>query len=124
VRNTMALLHREMRRYKPDAMHLGGIAHPFFTPIQDAIRTYDVPGSQIQHEDRAIMLRHFNPGNLISLDLSECRSLADIEQHIEMAFRNNLLYELPIIAQNPHTNESPLGPDYMPMLRRKLRAWG
>ncbi|MDR3709249.1 MAG: hypothetical protein P4L33_13190 [Capsulimonadaceae bacterium] len=124
ILNTMALFHREMRRYKPDGMHLGCTAHPFFTQVQDAIRTYDVPASQLQHEDRALMLRHFNPGNLVSLDLSECRSLADIEQHIDIALRNNLLYQIPRIAQEPVTNGLGLGPDFMPLLRRKLRIWG
>jgi hypothetical protein len=124
IRNTIALFHQEMLAHKPDAMHLGGVCHPFFTHIQDAIRTYDVPASQLQHEDRAIMLRHFDPGNLISLDLAESRSLADIEQHIDIAYRNNLLYELPRIVPDPATGEHSLGPDFMPLLRRKLLAWG
>ncbi|HEY3329823.1 MAG TPA: TIM-barrel domain-containing protein [Capsulimonadaceae bacterium] len=124
VLNTLALIQTQMRRYKPDGMHVGGICHPFATRVQDVIRTYDVPKSQLQHENRAIMLSHFNPGNLVTIDLSESRSLVDIEQHIEIAERNNLLYELPVIAGDPDTGESRLGPDYMPLLRRKLRMWG
>jgi hypothetical protein len=124
ILKTMELFHSEMKSYKPDAMHLGCTAHPFFAHVQDAIRTYDVPSSQEQHADRAVMIRHFSPGRPVSLDLSENRSLADIEQHIDIAYRNNLLYELPRISVHATTGEHPLGPDYFPLLRRKLSAWG
>jgi len=117
------LLNARMKSIKPDAVMLGCVAHPFFTNCQDLIRTYDVPVSQHQHADRAEMLRHFNPGNYVSLDLSESRSLSDIEQHIEMALRDNMLYELARVAPDPASGQFALGPDYYPLLHRKLQSW-
>jgi len=121
--NTQRLLYDLMKSHKPDAMLLGCTAHPFFGSCQDLIRTFDVPDSQQQHVDRWQMLRHFNPGNLISLDLSETRSLADVEEHLRMAVEQEMLYELARIAPNPATGEFELGNAYIELVKRKLAAW-
>ena len=96
--------------------------HPHFIGCQDMVRTYDVPVSQYQHADRAKMIRHFNQGNLVTLDLCETKSLADVEEHLDIAFRHNLLYECGRIAPDPETGVFCLGPEYAPLLRRKLGA--
>jgi len=123
IKNTLQLFYDRLKHFKPDGMMLGCSAHPFFTTCQDLIRTYDVPDSQEQHADRCVMLRHFNPGNFISLDMSESRSLADVERHLEMAVRHGMLYECGRIAPDPATGRMTLGEDYVPLLKRKLRAW-
>ncbi|MFZ2657775.1 MAG: TIM-barrel domain-containing protein [Victivallales bacterium] len=113
-----------MKEIKPDAQMLGCTAHPHFTDCQDLVRTYDVPVSQHQHAGRAVMIKHFNPGNIVALDLCETKSMADVEEHLDMAFRNNLQYECGRIAPDPKTGVFSLGEEYAPLLRRKLSAWG
>lgn len=119
-----SLMYRLLKQWKPDGQVLGGTAHPHFIDCQDLVRTYDVPVSQFQHSDRAEMIRHFNPGNFVTLDMTETKSLADVEQHLDIAYRYNLLYECGRIAPDPETNEFRFGPDYYPLLRRKLLGWG
>ena len=123
IHRHMKLCYDLMKAIKPDAQMLGCAAHPHFTDCQDLVRTYDVPGSQLQHADRAVMINHFNPGNIVALDLCETKSLADVEAHFNMAFRNNLQYECGRIATDPKTGVFCLGPEYVPMLKRKLAAW-
>ncbi|HEY3379128.1 MAG TPA: TIM-barrel domain-containing protein [Armatimonadota bacterium] len=123
ILHTLELFYAEMRRYKPDGMMLGSVVHPCFIGCQDLIRTYDVPFSQRQHADRNVFTRHFNPGNLVSLDLCETRSLADVEEHLRMAQQGNMSYELGRIAVDPATGEFALGPDYLRLLKRKLPIW-
>ncbi|MBI4719970.1 MAG: hypothetical protein HY770_01795 [Chitinivibrionia bacterium] len=124
IHHHIKLLYEMMKEVKPDAQMLGCAAHPHFTDCQDLVRTYDVPASQRQHADRAVMIHHFNPGNLVALDMGETKSLADVEEHFGMAFRHNLLYECGRIAPDPKTGEFSLGPEYAMLLRRKLPAWG
>jgi len=123
IRNTLQLFYDRLKHYKPDGMMLGCSAHPFSTTCQDLIRTYDVPDSQEQHVDRCVMLNHFNPGNFVSLDMSESRSLADVERHWDMAIRHNMLYECGRIAPDPANGRMSLGDDYVSLLKRKLRVW-
>jgi hypothetical protein len=117
-------MYQELKRWKPDGQMIGGTVHPAFIGCQDLIRTYDVPGSQSQHTDRAKMIRHFNPGNLATLDMGETKSLADVEEHVHLGLTHNLLYECGRIAPDPETGISALGEDYAPFLKRKLKAWG
>jgi hypothetical protein len=117
-----SLMYGLLKRWKPDGQMLGGTAHPHFIGCQDVVRTYDVPVSQSQHADRAEMIRHFNPGNLVALDLCETRSFADVEEHFAIANRCNLLYECGRVASvsDHHFCSSP---EYALLLHRKLTAW-
>ena len=124
IHHTIKLWYDMMKTFKPDAQMLGCAAHPHFTNCQDLVRTYDVPVSQRQHADRAVMIKHFNPGNIVALDLCETKSLADVEQHLDMAFRHNLQYECGRIAPDQKTGVFCLGEEYPSMLKRKLVAWG
>lgn len=119
-----SLMYRLLKKWKPDGQMLGGTVHPHFIACQDLVRTYDVPVSQFQHADRAVMIRHFNPGNLVALDLGETKSLADVEEHLDIAFKHNLLHECGRIAPDPATGQFSVGAEYGPLLRRKLGAWG
>jgi hypothetical protein len=122
--HTLSLWNRLMKSHKPDAMLLGCTAHPHFNACQDLIRTYDVPDSQLQHADRCVMLRHFNPGTLISLDMSETRSMADVRQHLQIARDHGTLFELGRIAPDPATGEFVFGREYVELMKRALSAWG
>jgi hypothetical protein len=58
-----------MRRYKPDACHVGCAGHPFLAEFIDINRTYDVATSNPEeHLTRALMLRHTTPGCPVAFD--------------------------------------------------------
>jgi hypothetical protein len=64
--------YREMRRHKPDAMHLGCAGNYWLSPYIDMNRTYDVHSSNWrEHEERARMLEATCPGVLVSYDMPE-----------------------------------------------------
>lgn len=116
------MMYSLLKQWKPDGQMLGGTAHPYFIGCQDLVRTYDVPVSQQQHADRAEMIRHFNPGNLVALDMCETKSFADVEGHFAIAYDNNLLYECGRIA-NVADGHFSSEPDYASLLHRKLAPW-
>ncbi|MBN1865014.1 MAG: hypothetical protein JW808_08945 [Victivallales bacterium] len=118
-----SLMYRLLKKWKSDGQMLGAAAHPHFIGCQDLVRTYDVPASQSQHVCRAEMIRRFNPGNLVAIDLCETKSFADVKEHLDIAFRHNLLYECGRVAPDPKTGEFVLGVEYPEFLRQKLRAW-
>ncbi len=69
-RRVTELFYTEMKRQKPDAMHLGCAGHFWLAPWQDLNRTYDVHNSDYRaHEERARMLQHTCPGCPVSYDL-------------------------------------------------------
>lgn len=123
IHRWQTLTYRLLKQWKPDGQMLGAAAHPHFVSCQDLIRTYDVPVSQRQHGDRAVMLRHLLPGNLVTIDLCETKSLADVEEHWEIAFAHNLLFECGRIAPDPATGRFRVGDEFPALLRRRLAAW-
>ncbi len=63
------LFYGLMRKYKPDACHVGCAGHPFLAEFIDINRTYDVAGSNPEeHVNRALMLRHTTPGCPVAFD--------------------------------------------------------
>jgi hypothetical protein len=91
IRNTMKMYYDEMKEYQPDACMIGISIHPSFIECQDMIRTYDVTGSQCQHEERGKMVKHFCPGNFISFDFVEERH--NWEKYFNIAEAHNGLVE-------------------------------
>jgi len=64
------LFYCEMKRHKPDAMHVGCAGHFWLAPWIDINRTYDVfSNNYLEHEQRGVMLRHTAPGCPVSYDL-------------------------------------------------------
>jgi len=63
-----ALFDREMKRHKPDAVHIGCAGHFWLAEHIDINRTYDIWMSPLEHEARAQMLRHTAPGVPIAYD--------------------------------------------------------
>jgi len=65
-----SLFHREMRRHKPDAMHLAGSGNYWLAEFIDLNRTYDVHSSNwMEFEERAKMLLATTPGVPVSYDM-------------------------------------------------------
>ncbi|MGI6496582.1 MAG: TIM-barrel domain-containing protein [Kiritimatiellia bacterium] len=53
----------EMRRHKPDAMHIGAAGNYFLAEVTDVNRTFDVAGDLVEaHVERARMLAATTPG--------------------------------------------------------------
>lgn len=64
-----AHFHALMRRFKPDACHIGCAGHPWLAEVTEINRTFDVSGSDVrQHEARGRMLAACSPGTPVALD--------------------------------------------------------
>lgn len=64
------MFYREMRRHKPDALHLGCAGHFWLAQFIDLNRTYDVHSTNwLEHEERARMLMCTSPGVPVSYDM-------------------------------------------------------
>jgi len=118
VRKTIKLIYDEMKRHKPDGCMIGVALHPYFVDCQDMVRTYDVPGSQLQHRERARMIRHFCPGNLVSFDLVDQR--CNWDEYFRLAQQSNALVQVGNILG---IEGSPLGAADYEFLRSRLRRW-
>lgn len=116
------LFHREMKRHKPDAMHVGCAGHFWLAPWMDINRTYDVHSSNyLEHEQRGVMLRHTAPGCPVSYDLHCC--LENLEGWFASARRcgaaveiGNLLY----VKDDPWREVRLADASYYERLRRAL----
>lgn len=74
MRHLYELFHTEMRRHKPDAMHIGCAGNYFLAEFMETNRTYDV-GSENhrEHVNRAKMLAATAPGVLPAFDMTPFR---------------------------------------------------
>lgn len=67
---TFSLFYSLMRRFKPDACHIGCAGNPYLAEFIDINRTYDVATSNFEeHVERARMLTCSTPGCPVSFDL-------------------------------------------------------
>ncbi|WP_308635454.1 TIM-barrel domain-containing protein [Paenibacillus silvisoli] len=58
-----------MKRYKPDACHIGCSGHPYLSAFIDINRTYDIFSSNVlEHKGRGEMLRSTTPGCPVAFD--------------------------------------------------------
>lgn len=77
-RKVTELFYREMRRHKPDAVHMGCAGNYWLAEFTDLNRTYDVHSSNwLEHEARARMLACTSPGSLLSYDMMTCSENTD-----------------------------------------------
>lgn len=115
-----------MRRYKPDACHLGCAGHPYLAQFIDINRTYDVWGTDIaEHLERARMLRHCAPGCPAAFDF-HCFT-ENLGRYFETARANNCSVEIGNVLATRRDIFSPVknaDDDYYDLLRRMLRAGG
>jgi hypothetical protein len=87
------LFYREMRRHKPDAMHLGCAGNYWLADLIDLNRTYDVHTSNwIEHEERALMLQCTAPGVPVSYDMHEFNE--GLDDYFDSARRLGVSIEL------------------------------
>lgn len=78
------LFYTEMRRYKPDAMHMGCAGHFWLADMIDLNRTYDNGSTNfLVHQERGRMLKHTSPGSFVSYDLHN--SIENFEGYFESA---------------------------------------
>ncbi len=64
------MFYNLMRKYKPDACHIGCAGHPYLAEYIDINRTYDVATSNVnEHLYRSYMLKASTPGCPVAFDL-------------------------------------------------------
>lgn len=119
---TTRLFHTEMRRHKPDALHLGCAGHYWLAHLIDLNRTYDVHSSNwLEHEARARMLMCTSPGVPPSYDMMTCTENTD--RWFDSAHRlgasieiGNVLFERPDVFSPVR----PASPTYLRLLNSRL----
>ncbi|MBC2602691.1 TIM-barrel domain-containing protein [Puniceicoccus vermicola] len=108
------LFYSEMKRHKPEALHLGCAGNYWLSPYIDLNRTYDVHTSNWrEHEERARMLKSTCPGVTVSYDMHEfdesldeyfasaSRMQACVEVGNVLALRDNF-FSKPRVADSEH----------------------
>jgi hypothetical protein len=78
------LFYHEMKKYKPDAVHIGCAGHYWLAEFIDINRTYDVFSSNyLEHENRARMLAATCPGCPVAYDFHN--HLEHLEGYLQSA---------------------------------------
>lgn len=116
------LFYREMKRWKPDAVHIGCAGNYHLAHLIDVNRTYDVHQCDPrEHEQRARMLRCTTPGCPVAYDF-QC-ALENYPEYFESARRIGASVQIGnVLLTQPDRfakTETP-SPDYYAMLRRML----
>ena len=116
------LFYEEMRRFKPDAMHMGCAGHFWLAPYLDLNRTYDVPGTNyLQHETRGRMLKHTAPGVPVSYDFHNW--IENLDKYFASAQATAASVQIGnilLVQEDPSTPAAPPSPDYYAQLRTQL----
>ena len=87
------LIYREMRKSKPDALHLGCAGNYWLAEYIDLNRTYDVHSTNwLEHEERAKMLEATAPGAKVSYDMMEATE--NLGHYLRSARKMNAAIEL------------------------------
>ncbi|HEY3377495.1 MAG TPA: TIM-barrel domain-containing protein [Armatimonadota bacterium] len=126
IRHITELFYREMKRHKPDAVHIGCAGHFWLAEWIDINRTYDVASSNyLEHEERAQMLLHTTPGCPVAYDFHN--ELENLEGYFASARKlgastqiGNLLY----VKDTPFAEPRPADAAYYELLRREFAAMG
>jgi hypothetical protein len=116
------LFYREMKRWKPDAVHIGCAGNYHLAHLIDINRTYDVsPCDPREHEQRARMLRCTTPGCPVAYDFQG--ALENYPEYLASARRIGASVQIGnVLLTQPDRfskTETP-SPDYYAMLRRML----
>jgi hypothetical protein len=116
------LFYEEMRRQKPDAVHIGCAGHFWLADCIDINRTYDVPGSNyLQHETRGRMLRHTTPGVPVAYDFHNY--IENLDKYLASAQANAASVQIGnilLVQEDPGTPPAPPSGDYFALLRQAL----
>jgi hypothetical protein len=116
------LFYAEMKKHKPDAMHMGCAGNFWLAPYIDINRTYDVPGTNyLQHETRGRMLAHTTPGCPVSYDFHNW--IENLDKYLALAHAHAASVQIGnilLVQEDPATPPGPPSPDYFALLRRAL----
>ena len=116
------LFYTEMRKHKPDALHMGCAGNFWLAEYIDINRTYDVPGSNyLQHETRGRMLRHTTPGCPVSYDFHNY--IENLDKYFASAHANAASVQIGnilLVQEDPAAPGTPPSPDYFALLRQQL----
>lgn len=123
-RKVYELFYQEMKRWKPDAVHIGCAGNFHLAHLIDINRTYDVHSvNPLEHEERARMLRHTAPGCPVAYDFHNY--LENLDEYFASARRlgaslqiGNILLTQEYLFSKP----TPADSDYYGLLRRNLRT--
>ena len=116
------LFYNEMKKHKPDAVHIGCSGNYWLAEFIDINRTYDVFSSNyIEHENRARMLYATAPGCPVAYDFHN--HLENFEEYLESARKMGASVEignLLKIKRDALSEPEPATPEYYRTLRRNL----
>lgn len=112
-----------MRRFKPDACHIGCAGHPWLAEFIDINRTFDVASSDWrEHEERAKMLAATTPDCSVTYDFHNF--LENLDAWFASAARNGSpvqIGNLLMTKRDKFSEWEPASPDYYEHLRSKLQ---
>jgi hypothetical protein len=116
------LFYTEMKRHKPDAVHIGGAGHYWLSEFIDINRTYDVFSSNyLEHENRARMLLATTPGCPVAYDFHN--HLDNLDGYLASAKKLGASVEignLLMTKQDILSEPEPASPEYYKILRKHL----
>jgi hypothetical protein len=116
------LFYTELKRNKPDGMHMGCAGNFWLAEHIDINRTYDVHGTNfLEHEERGRMLRHTTPGCPVSYDFQ--LYLDNFERYLLSAHDCGASVQVGSVLQIPRdtfATPEPASPDFFALLRTLL----
>jgi len=118
--------YQEMKRWKPDAVHIGCAGNFHLAHLIDINRTYDVHSvNSLEHEERAKMLRHTAPGCPVAYDFHNY--LENLDEYFASARRLGASLQIGNILMTQEdlfSKPAPADSDYYALLRRNLHTSG
>jgi hypothetical protein len=118
-------IHKTMKKYKPDACHIGCAGHPWLSQFMDVNRTYDVANSDPrEHLNRGLMLRATAPATPVAFDLHGY--IENCEKYFELAKENGFAVEIGAVLmtqQDRFSDYQPADESYYGLLRKNLTGW-
>lgn len=116
------LFYNELKRHKPDGIHIGCAGHFWLAEYIDINRTYDCCGSNcLQHASRGRMLEHTTPGCPVSYDFHNF--IENLSLQLAVAHENAASVQIGnilLVQDNPLSEVTQPSPDYFALLRANL----
>lgn len=114
-----------MKKYKPDACHIGCAGHPYLAESMDIIRTYDIFTSNYnEHLERGRMAYHTSAGVPIAFDFHNL--CENFDEYFSTAFRYGCSVQIGNIIgkkQDYFSPWEPADPLFYEQLRQGLRKF-
>jgi hypothetical protein len=116
------LFYKELKRHKPDGIHIGCAGNFWLAEYTDINRTYDVGGTNhLQHVTRGRMLRHTTPGCPVAYDFHNY--VENLDRYLTAAHENEASVQIGnilLVQEDPLSEATPPSPDYFALLRQEL----